>query len=225
MLLSHMYMLTDLGCRLRSEEANWRHPLVMASVFFLLCALSMLLSQIIVLSQKPDWDYPLWSTFIISICISIVSVSFIFTYTFMPLIYWKKNRKTVGYSRTTALGIWFFSLQNLCFICNLTLYIWFFIEKNWEYWQILLAFDYTLRYFQNLIYSWPPPAIVIDFLTDQLATTMIQCGSNRDRYNVNIVMNSEAYTNSGDVEMLQTFPKTKRTEFMNESSDSLYGRV
>jgi hypothetical protein len=98
-------MLTDMGCRLRSEEPNWRHPLVLASVFFLLCALAMLLSQIIVLCQKSEWDYPLWSTFITGICISIVSVSFIFTYTFMPLIYWKKNRKTVGYSRTTALGV------------------------------------------------------------------------------------------------------------------------
>jgi hypothetical protein len=79
-----------------------------------------------------------------------------------------------------------------------------------------------LRYFQNLIYSWPPPPMIIDFLTDHLATTVIECGSNRDRYHVNIVMNSETYTNGGDAPM-HTLSHGKRTEFVDENGDSLYG--
>lgn len=46
--------------------------------------------------------------------------------------------------------------------------------NSWDYFTTLLGFDYALRFIENLLYTWPPPKKLIDYLSIKLSSTSIQ---------------------------------------------------
>lgn len=107
MCITHFFMVLDVGYRLRMGEANWRHPLVLCGAAFSACTNTLLLAEIIILgiNSSGTEEYPLKGAFIAGVICAIVAGSCVFTYTFMPLLYWREKRINEGHSRTTAIGV------------------------------------------------------------------------------------------------------------------------
>ncbi|CAO3625201.1 unnamed protein product [Mucor fragilis] len=199
MCITHFFMVLDVGYRLRMGEANWRHPLVLCGAAFSACTNTLLLAEIIILgiNSSGTEEYPLKGAFIAGVICAIVAGSCVFTYTFMPLLYWREKRINEGHSRTTAIGIWFFFIQNLWYCIYGVLYVWFFVMNSWNYFSTLLAIDYALRFVENLLYTWPPPKIVIDYLSSKLPSTSINLSTRKSGTNI---MSSEQYNVEENIE-------------------------
>lgn len=109
MSVTHFFMTLDVGYRLRvGEEGNhWRDPLVLIGMLFVTGTSVFLVVQIVILALNADGqqDHPLKACFIGGVVCAIVGDCAVFTFTFKPLIYWRKNRTNEGHSRTTALGV------------------------------------------------------------------------------------------------------------------------
>lgn len=107
MTVIHFFMLLDVGYRLRRGDGDWKHYLVVVGIVFLTITCLLLFAQIIIMAVNHDGEqhFPLQGAFISGVITALIGDSSVFTYTFMPLIYWKKNRVNDGYSRTTALGV------------------------------------------------------------------------------------------------------------------------
>lgn len=73
--------------------------------------------------------------------------------------------------------------------------------NSWNYFSTLLAFDYVLRFIENLLYTWPPPSKLIDYLSIKLSSTSIQM-----KY-----MSSEQYNNTTDIENVEPYSKDNIT--------------
>jgi len=111
MCITHFFMVLDVGYRLRAGDAPWKHPLVLCGIAFSACTSILLLAEIIILAINSSGteEYPLKGAFIAGVICAIIADSCVFTYTFMPLLYWREKRVNEGHSRTTALGV---SAQN-----------------------------------------------------------------------------------------------------------------
>ncbi|GAN04635.1 hypothetical protein MAM1_0069d04096 [Mucor ambiguus] len=164
MCITHFFMVLDVGYRLRMGEADWRHPLVLCGIAFSVCTNTLLLAEIIILAINSSGteEYPLKGAFIAGVICAIFGGSCVFTYTFMPLLYWREKRINEGHSRTTALGV-----------------------------------DYALRFVENLLYTWPPPKTVIDYLSSKLPSTSINLSTRKSGTNI---MSSEQYNVEENVE-------------------------
>ncbi|KAI8976010.1 hypothetical protein BDB01DRAFT_728228 [Pilobolus umbonatus] len=217
-------MLLDVGYRLRVGEANFKHPLVTIGVIFEVATLALLLTEAALLIKMddpsaPDFNpYPLKWAFIVGVVVALISDCAVFTFTFLPLIYWKKNRTNEGHSRTTAIGIWFFVIQNVWYMFYGALYIWFFIGNTWDNLTMLLLIDYCLRFVENLMYTWPPPVKVINYLSTQLPSTSIQLSNTRRSG-----QNSSAYDHTS-IKILSSeqYNKEMKTEYSpHEQEDKL----
>lgn len=113
MTFAHFFMMLEVGYRLRIGEGNWKDPLVTIGMVFLGISCILLLVQIGILAVNSDGlqQHPIKGCFIAGVICSIIGHTSVFTYTFTPLIYWKKNRTNEGLSRVTALGV-------CCFFTN-----------------------------------------------------------------------------------------------------------
>lgn len=107
MTVVHFFMLFDVAHRLRVKGADWKHPLVIVAMIFSGLACILLVAQIILLgiNSGGKYDFPIKWGFIAGVVVAMIGDGSMFTYTFIPLIYWKENRVNEGYSRTTALGV------------------------------------------------------------------------------------------------------------------------
>lgn len=107
MTVIHFFMLLDVGYRLRMGDGNWKHHLVLVGIVFLSTSCVLLCAQIIIMIVNHDGkqNFPLQGAFISGVISALIGDSSVFTYTFMPLIYWKKNRVNENHSKTTALGV------------------------------------------------------------------------------------------------------------------------
>ncbi|KAI8087330.1 hypothetical protein BDF21DRAFT_335174 [Thamnidium elegans] len=197
-------MLLDVGYRLRRGDGDWKHYLVVVGIVFLTITCILLFVQIIIMAVNHDGEqhFPLQGAFIAGVVAALIGDSSVFTYTFMPLIYWKKNRVNDGYSRTTALGIWFYLIQNIWYFLYGVIYIWFFVMNTWDAFPTLLALDYALRFIENLLYTWPPPKWAIDYLSAKLPNTSVQLSTRKtgESSTANHAMSSERYNKEDDVE-------------------------
>lgn len=105
---SHFLMIITVGSKLRADNMYWRHPLVLIGAIFLLLTLTALMTQIITIAPQTVFseDRVLLISFVIGLICAILADVAAFTYTFLPLIEWKKEkRSTEGLSKTTALGV------------------------------------------------------------------------------------------------------------------------
>ncbi|KAG2229925.1 hypothetical protein INT48_008306 [Thamnidium elegans] len=204
MTVIHFFMLLDVGYRLRRGDGDWKHYLVVVGIVFLTITCILLFVQIIIMAVNHDGEqhFPLQGAFIAGVVAALIGDSSVFTYTFMPLIYWKKNRVNDGYSRTTALGIWFYLIQNIWYFLYGVIYIWFFVMNTWDAFPTLLALDYALRFIENLLYTWPPPKWAIDYLSAKLPNTSVQLSTRKtgESSTANHAMSSERYNKEDDVE-------------------------
>ena len=92
----------------RAGLITGRHPLVLIGAIFLLLTLTALMTQIITIAPQTVFseDRVLLISFVIGLICAILADVAAFTYTFLPLIEWKKEkRSTEGLSKTTALGV------------------------------------------------------------------------------------------------------------------------
>ncbi|EIE85496.1 hypothetical protein RO3G_10206 [Rhizopus delemar RA 99-880] len=184
----------------------WRHPLVLIGTIFLLLTLAALMAQIVAIAPQTVFseDRVLLVCFVIGLICAILADVAAFTYTFLPLIEWKKEkRSTEGLSKTTALGIWFFVTQCTFYIIQVVLYIWFISSSNWDYFTTLLAIDYVIRYIQYLFYIWPPPQYLIDYLGTKLFSASVHSSVeiiDRPTNKCNTFLSSERYTKATHVD-------------------------
>ncbi|KAL4213486.1 hypothetical protein CU097_007049 [Rhizopus azygosporus] len=208
-VIAHFLMIASVGYRLHIDDGIWKHPLILFGFFFLTCTVvAIILETIAVCTHERYTGYkPLFYEFVIGLISAILSDVCAFIFTFLPLLYRKKERRShEGYSRTTALGIWFFSTQCTCYILQVSCYIWFLATYNWDNFSILLAIDYAIRFIQNLLYTCPPPSILIDFLTIELADPSIGLSTRQSKKNKKkkvkseLVMSSERYNQKTHVE-------------------------
>lgn len=106
---THFFMMLDVGYRLRtgSDEKVWKHPLVIVGIVFLSFTGILLLAQIIILAVNKGGseEYPLKGCFITGVVCCIIGDSSIFTFTFLPLMSWRKTRSNHAQQKTTALGV------------------------------------------------------------------------------------------------------------------------
>lgn len=107
MTFAHFLMMLEVGYRLRIGEGNWKDPLVTIGMVFLgiSCILLFVQIGILAVNSSGSEEHPLKGCFIAGVVTSIVGHTSVFTYTFTPLLYWKKNRTNEGLSRITALGV------------------------------------------------------------------------------------------------------------------------
>lgn len=107
--VTHFFMMLDVGYRLRagSDEKVWRHPLVIIGIIFLSITGILLLVEIIVLAVNKNEleEYPVKGCFIAGVVCCIIGDSSIFTFTFLPLMSWRKSRSDHNQQKTTALGV------------------------------------------------------------------------------------------------------------------------
>ncbi|KAI7890083.1 uncharacterized protein EV154DRAFT_422630 [Mucor mucedo] len=207
-------MLFDVAHRLRVDGKSWKHPLVIVAIIFSSLACMILLVQIFMLGINHKIDFPAKWMFISGVVVAMLGDGSMFTYTFKPLIYWRKNRMNEGYSRTTALGIWYYMIQNIWYVCFGAVYVWFFIKNSWDYFPTMLAMDYALRFIENLLYTWPPPACFIDYVTSLLPSNSIHLSTRAEGSHV---MSSERYNKEATVEYGDTIKPAAA------STNSTYG--
>lgn len=207
MTFAHFLMMLEVGYRLRIGEGNWKDPLVTVGMVFLGVSCILLLVQIGILAVNSSGseEYPLKGCFIAGVVCSIIGHTSVFTYTFTPLIYWKKNRTNEGLSRITALGIWFFVTQNIWYTCYGALYVWFFVMNSWDYFATLLGIDYAMRFIDNVVYTWPPPKFIIDQLSSRLPNSSMGMSTRKSSNNHSTLpptngMSSERYNKEENVE-------------------------
>lgn len=107
MMVVHFFMLFDVAHRLRLDGANMKHPLVIIALLFLSLACIDLIAQIILLAINADHKaaFPAKWMFVLGVVVAILGDGSMFTYTFIPLVYWRENQINEEYSRTTALGV------------------------------------------------------------------------------------------------------------------------
>jgi hypothetical protein len=77
--------------------------------------------------------------------------------------------------------------------------------NSWDYFQTLLALDYAFRFIENLLYTWPPPRFVVDYLSSKLPNTSINLSTRKTTTvggdsNNQHVMSSERYNKEEHVE-------------------------
>ncbi|KAG1449381.1 hypothetical protein G6F56_008657 [Rhizopus delemar] len=191
----HFGMIISVGYKLRTDNLHWRHPLILGGTFFLVCTMAALLAQTIYVAivGAEHEIQPLKISFVIGLICAIITDVLAFIYTFLPLIHWKKEkRSTEGLSKTTALGIWFFVTQGTFYIIQVALYIWFVSINHWEYFILLLAVDYVIRFTQYLFYIWPPPDCLIGFLASRLLSVSVHTSVEVNQNGV--FKSSERYT-------------------------------
>ncbi|RCH78436.1 hypothetical protein CU098_002421 [Rhizopus stolonifer] len=174
-VVSHFLMILSVGHRLRLDQASWNHPLILfGSVFLVITVVAILLQLIFVTTHFKVFEKTtsLFYSFVVGLIAAIFADAFAFTYTFLPLMQWKReNRENEGNARNTAIGLWFFVTQWTCYTIQVALYLWFMISYDWDYFVILLAIEYSIRFIQNLLYTWRPPKIIVNFLTTRICTS------------------------------------------------------
>ncbi|KAI8381401.1 uncharacterized protein BYT42DRAFT_566389 [Radiomyces spectabilis] len=204
MFLMHFWMLLDLAHRIRYSEACWRHWLVRLALAGLLLASTSLLLEIGFMFARNE-DFPVKSAFITGVFFAIVSDGAIFNYTFLPLIRLGKNRTEDYHSKTTALGLWFMVIQGIWFTLYGALYLWFIISNTWSFFRIMLAFDYVFRFILCLMFTWPPPKRIIQYMTSHLSTSAAEESTNRGSRKTTAScshnMSSERYNHNADEEL------------------------
>ncbi|OBZ90762.1 hypothetical protein A0J61_01170 [Choanephora cucurbitarum] len=169
LLLLHFWLNLDIGRRLRTEGIQWRNVYMIITITSLVATIGCLLGQIIILLVNHEM-YPRRPLFIAGVCLAIACDSGIFVYSFSTLIHLRDQRHHQGQSRATALGVWFLSIQAIWYLLFGALYIWFFFQ-DWSKLSVMLAFDYIMRSLLCLMFAWPPPDCIIEFMSERLFNT------------------------------------------------------
>lgn len=55
--------------------------------------------------------------------------------------------------------------------------------NSWSYFSTLLAFDYAMRFVENLMYTWPPPKFAINYLSSKLPNSSMDASVTRNSSN------------------------------------------
>ncbi|CAO3696887.1 unnamed protein product [Rhizopus stolonifer] len=182
LLVMHFWLILDIGSHLRVLGIQWKHPLAFGAFIGLFGALVCLSVQIIVLLVKNNM-YPLRKAFIVGVCLAILAHGLVYCYTFATLIDFRARKLNEGPARTTALGVWFLSIQFFWYALYGALYIWFFFMP-WEKLSVLLAFDYFMRLLLCFMFAWPPPPCIIDIMADRFTSETLNDGSYNDDGNL-----------------------------------------
>ncbi|KAI9271944.1 hypothetical protein BDA99DRAFT_308823 [Phascolomyces articulosus] len=157
--------------------------------------------------------------FILGVCLAIVGQFAAFLHAFLPLIRWKRHRTQESHSRTTAYGfcrhcrdwIWFLSIQSLWYSLYGILYFWFFAINTWDQFQNMLACDYPMRFVLCLMFTFSPPAWIIDCMSSHL--------SSHHRSNLNTTHGGTLSQNIPDTYMPTLLTEERYTTFGDDDDD------
>ncbi|KAI7856721.1 hypothetical protein BDC45DRAFT_502144 [Circinella umbellata] len=169
MLSLNYYMTLDIGFKMQVRK-TWLRYLFYISVLLLITVIVLLIIQIALLLSHTEREYTIRWMFILGVCLAIGGQFSAFLYAFLPLIRWKKHRTQEAHSRTTAYGIWFLAIQSMWYSLYGVLYFWFFAVNTWDQFQNMLACDYPMRFVLCLMFTFSPPAWIIDCMSSQLSS-------------------------------------------------------
>ncbi|KAG2229510.1 hypothetical protein INT48_004344, partial [Thamnidium elegans] len=178
MLTLHFWLNLDIGKHLRVGSVQYSNPLVLAGVITLSGSLLCLACQTIILLVRND-DYPIKPAFVTGVTLAIFCDGTTYLYSFSALINLRSQRIHEGQSRTTSLGVWFLLIQSLWYCAFGVLYVWFFCQ-TFESFNTLLVLDYILRFILCLMFTWSPPAFVIEFMSGRFFSSLSQKSHHQD---------------------------------------------
>ncbi|CEP17464.1 hypothetical protein [Parasitella parasitica] len=95
--------------------------------------------------------------------------------------------------------------------------------NSWDYFSTLLGLDYVFRFIQNLLYTWPPPKVVITYFTAKLPRSSISLSTRKSGVRA---MSSERYNEEEDIEYdngKDASNKTKAKTLSEHTTDSSCG--
>ncbi|KAI9489598.1 hypothetical protein BDB00DRAFT_770390 [Zychaea mexicana] len=185
---------------------SWLRYLAYISIFFLVTVFVFLIVQIVILLIHEERDYSIWWMFVLGVCLAIAGQFAAYSYAFMPLIRWKKNKRTQeAHSRTTAYGIWFLSIQSLWYSLYGVLYFWFFGVNTWDQFTNMLAVDYPMRFLLCLIFTFSPPSWIIDCMSSHLSS------------------HNQANLNTTPGTLSQNIPDTYMPTLLNDERYNVFG--
>ncbi|CAO3617833.1 unnamed protein product [Mucor hiemalis] len=164
MLALHFWLNLDIGKHLRIGGINYRSPFVIAGTIALGGSMLCLSTQLVILLVRND-PHPIRAAFVTGVVMAIFCDGATYIYSFSTLIHFKSQRFHEGQSKTTAIGVWFLLIQMVWYSVYGLLYIWFFSINSWDYFTVLLVFDYAARFVLCLMFTWSPPKLVIEYMS------------------------------------------------------------